>query len=95
MLPIDTILHEACTVLNAAQRHASELSDFGVTDNEIHRFRTLIVYAATNGYTQYKGTRNLSSILHELQTTKDLIQWTAGLKFGMNNSILKEFCMSS
>jgi hypothetical protein len=39
---VDTILREASTILSAAQKHATELSDLGVTEKEIHRLRTLI-----------------------------------------------------
>jgi hypothetical protein len=92
---VDTILREASTILSAAQKHATELSDLGVTEKEIHRLRTLILHAAMHGYTHLRDNESAASVLLDLQETKDLILSIAELKFGTDNSILNEFRMAS
>ncbi len=95
MPPVDHILREASTILSAAQRHATELSDAGVTEKEIHRLRTLILHAAMHRYTRLKDNENAAAVILDLQETKDLILSLAESKFGPNNSILNEFRMAS
>lgn len=95
MHSVDTILREASRVLSAAQKHATELSDYGVTEKEIHQFRTLILYAAMHGYTHLKDHEDASKVLQDLKSAKDLILSTAEMKFGVNNSVLNEFRLAS
>jgi hypothetical protein len=95
MPQVDIILREASTILSAAQRHATELSDLGVTENEIHRLRTLILHAAMHGYTRLKDNENAAAVMLDLQETKDLILSIAELKFGTNATILNEFRLAS
>jgi hypothetical protein len=90
-MTIENILHEASTVLNAAQRHASELKEVGVTDNELHRMLILIANVAIHGYTHLESDLNAAKALHELQIVKDLILWTAEKRFGNDSTVMQEF----
>ena len=89
--PVDIILHEASTVLQAARQHASELSEVGLTDNELNRMRVLITHVAAHSYTSLWNNINIVSEVHELKIVKDVIFRAAEMRFGPTSSILNEF----
>ena len=89
--PVDIILHEASTVLQAARQHASELSEVGLTDNELNRMRLLITHVAAHSYTSLWNNINITAEVHELKIVKDVIFRAAEMRFGPTSSILNEF----
>jgi len=89
--PVDIILHEASTVLQAARQHALELSEVGLTDNELNRMRVLITHVAAHSYTTLWSNINITAEVHELKIVKDVIFRAAEMRFGPTSSILNEF----
>ena len=89
--PVDIILHEASTVLQAARQHALELSELGLTDNELNRMRVLITHVAAHSYTTLWSNINITAEVHELKIVKDVIFRAAEMRFGPTSSILNEF----
>ena len=89
--PVDIILHEASTVLQAARQHALELSEVGLTDNELNRMRLLITHVAAHSYTSLWNNINITAEVHELKIVKDVIFRAAEMRFGPTSSILNEF----
>jgi hypothetical protein len=90
-ISVDIILHEASTVLQAARLHASELSEVGLTDNELNRMRTLITRVAAHSYTSLWHNINITAEVHELKIVKDVIFRAAEIRFGNTNEVLNEF----
>jgi hypothetical protein len=90
-MPVDIILHEATTILQAARQHALELSEVGLTDNELNRMRFLITHVAAHTYTSLWNNINITAEVHELRIVKDVIFRAAEMRFGSTNSILNEF----
>jgi hypothetical protein len=89
--PVDIILHEASTVLHAARQHASELSEVGLTDNELSRMRLLITHVAAHSYTSLWNNINITAEVHELKIVKDIIYRAAEIRFGNAKEVLSEF----
>jgi hypothetical protein len=90
-MPIDIILREASTVLQAARMHASELSEVGLTDNELNRMRVLITRVAAHSYTTLWKDINIRAEVHELNIVKEVIFRAAEMRFGRANDVLIEF----
>ena len=90
-MSIGNILHEASIVLNATERHASELSEVGVTNDDIHLMRVLITRIAVHSYTTLENNADVNSELRELQIVKEVIIRMAERRFGHTNKILGEF----
>jgi hypothetical protein len=90
-MPVDIILHEATTILQAARQHALELSEVGLTDNELNRMRFLITHVAAHTYTSLWNNINITAEVHELRIVKDVIFRAAEMRFGPTSSILNEF----
>jgi hypothetical protein len=90
-IPVDIILHEASTVLQAARQHAVELSEVGLTDNELNRMRVLITRVAAHSYTTLWHDINISAEIRELKIVKDVILRAAEIRFGHVNEVLMEF----
>jgi hypothetical protein len=90
--PVDIVLHEASTVLKAAQKHAAALSEIGVTDSELCHLRRLIARVAAYHLTLPEHRTNVVAELHELQFAKEVILRTVELKFGSASDIFMEFC---
>jgi hypothetical protein len=91
----ETILHEASTVLQAAQRYASELSDVGVTDDEFHLMSVLIAHVAVHCYTSLNNSQNITAEVRELKILKEVIYRTAEMRFGHTSNVLNEFKYST
>jgi hypothetical protein len=87
----ETILHEASAVLQAALRHASELSEVGVTADDLHLMRVLITHVAVHSYTSLEKNTNVTAEVRELQIIKEVILRTAEMRFGHTNNVLNEF----
>ena len=87
----ETVLHEASTVLQAALRHASELSEVGVTADDLHLMRVLITHVAVHSYTSLEKNTNVTAEIRELQIIKEVILRTAEMRFGHTNNVLNEF----
>ncbi len=90
-IPVDIILHEASTVLQAARQHAAELSEVGLTNNELNRMRVLITRVAAHSYTTLWHDINISAEIRELKIVKDVILRAAEMRFGHTKDVLTEF----
>jgi hypothetical protein len=90
-MSIDKILHEASTVLYAAQRYLSELSEVGKIDHDIHRMRVLITRVAVHSYTDLESNKNVSAEVRELQDVKEIVLRKAKQRFGNTSEVLSEF----
>jgi hypothetical protein len=90
-ISVELILHEASTVLQAARLHASELSEVGLTDNELDRMRLLITHVAAHSYTTLWSNINVTAEVRELKIVKDVIFRAAEMRFGHTNKVLNEF----
>ena len=90
-MPVEIILREASTILQAARQHASELSEVGLTDNELNRMRVLITRIAAHSYTSMWHDVNIGAEVHELKIVKDVIYRAAEMRFGRTNEVLREF----
>jgi hypothetical protein len=88
---IDTILHEATTVLGAAMRYSDKLSEVGTIDQELHRMRILITRVAVHSYTDLEKNTNISAEVRELQDIKEVILRAAEQRFGSTSKVLSEF----
>jgi hypothetical protein len=89
--PIEVILREATTVLQAARQHAIELSEVGLTDNELDRMRILITHVAAHSYTSLWSNINVAAEVNELKIVKEVIFRAAEMRFGHSNKVLSEF----
>lgn len=89
---IGVLLNEASTVVNVAQRYASELSEIGINDFELQRMRTLIARVAAHYHKRKENKTNVVPELRELQFKKEVILKAVELKFGPTSAVLKEFC---
>lgn len=89
---IRVILNEASTVVNVAQRYASELSEIGIHNHELERMRTLIGTIAAHYHKREENKKNMVPELRELQFKKEVILKAVELKFGPTSPVLKEFC---
>ena len=90
-IPVDIILREASTALQAAQQHALELSEVGLTDNELNRMRVLITRVAAHSYTSLWSNVNVSAEVRELKIARDIILRAAEMRFGSAHEVLIEF----
>ena len=90
-LSAEIILHEASTVLQAALRYAKELSEVGVTDNDLHCMRNLITHVAAHSYTTLEKNANVNAEMRDLKILKEVIFRTAEMRFGQSSNVLKEF----
>jgi hypothetical protein len=90
-MSIDNILHEASTVLYATQRHASELLEVGVTEDEIHQMRVLITHVAAHSYTSIENNTDINTEVRDLKIYKEVIVRMAEIRFGHTNNVLSEF----
>lgn len=90
-MSIIKILHEASTVLNAALRYSSELSEIGMIDHELHRMRVLITRVAAHSYTTIGNNTNIMAEVRELQDIKDVVLKAAEQRFGSTSNVLNEF----
>jgi hypothetical protein len=88
---IEVILREATTVLQAARQHATELSEVGLTDNELDRMRILITHVAAHSYTSLWSNINVVAEVKELKIVKEVIFRAAEMRFGHSNKVLSEF----
>jgi len=88
---IDSILHEATTVLQAARHHALELSEVGVSNDEFHRMRVLIVRVAASSYTSLGNKIDFLNEVRELKIVKEVILRAAEMRFGHTSNVLSEF----
>ena len=91
----ETILHEASTVLQAAQRHAAELSGLGVTDKEFRLMSSLIAHVAVYCYTSLDKSMDITAEVHKLKILKEVIYRTAEMRFGHTSTVLNEFKYSA
>ncbi|MGD1043778.1 MAG: hypothetical protein ABR936_00470 [Bacteroidota bacterium] len=91
LMSAEKILHEASTVFQAARKHASELSERGVTDDEFHSMRVLITRVAAHTYTSFGNNSNFSTELRDLKIYKEVIYRTAEMRFGHTSNVLNEF----
>ena len=91
-MSILTALHEATSLLAAAERYASVLSEGGITEHELHQLRVIIVRVAAYSYIYAGKGRSVAKELDELQALKESIVRTIADKFGNNSSVLREFC---
>ena len=91
VMSADIILHEASVVLQAAIRHASELSEVGVTEDELHLMRVLITHVAAHNYTSLANNINFTTEVRDLRIVKEVIFRTAEMRFGHTNKVLSEF----
>jgi hypothetical protein len=89
---IRVILNEALTVVNVAQRYASELSEIGIHSTELQRMRTLIGTIDAHYHKRKENKTNVVPELRELQFKKEVILKAVELKFGPTSPVLKEFC---
>lgn len=69
----------------------SELSEVGLTDNELNRMRVLITHVAAHSYTSLWNNINITAEVHELKIVKDIIFRAAEIRFGNTNEVLSEF----
>jgi hypothetical protein len=90
-MSVAIILREASTVLQAARQHASELSEVGLTDNELDRMRILITHVAAHSYTSLWNDINVTAEVRELNIVKEVIFRAAEMRFGHTNNVLNEF----
>jgi hypothetical protein len=90
-MTIDKILHDASTVLDAALRHSSELSEVSTIENKIHHMRVLISRVAAHSYTTIEKNANIKAEVHELQSMKESILSIAKQRFGSSSTVLDEF----
>ena len=91
MLSVDRVLHEATTVLQAAREHAVELSEVGVTSEEFHLMRVLIVRVAAHNYTSLEKKPDDIDEVKELNIVKEVIFRAAEIRFGHTSNVLNEF----
>jgi hypothetical protein len=91
ILSVDRVLHEATTVLQAAREHASELSEVGVTSDEFHLMRVLIVRVAAHSYTSLEKKPDNTDEVRELNIVKEVILRAAEMRFGPTSNVLNEF----
>jgi hypothetical protein len=91
-MSILTALHEAASLLAAAERYASVLPEGGLTEHELHRLRVIVVKFAAHRYLYAERGQNIAKELDELQALKKSIVRTIADKFGNESSVLKEFC---
>ncbi len=94
-MSILTALHEATSLLAAAERYASVLSEGGITEHELHQLRVIIVKVAAHSYIYAGDGKSVAKELDELQALKESIVQTIADKFGHNSSVLKEFCAAA
>lgn len=90
-MSIDKILHEASTVLNAASRYSSELSEVGKMDHELHGMRVLITRIAVHSYTKIENNTNVTAEVRELLNVKRVILSAAEQRFGSASKVFNEF----
>jgi hypothetical protein len=90
-MSIDRILHEASTVLSAAMRHSSELSEVGKIDQALYRMRVLITTVAAHTYSSLGKNANVTEEVDELQNVKDMVLRAAEKRFGSASIVLNEF----
>ncbi len=94
-MSILTALHEATSLLAAAERYASVLSEGGITEQELHQLRVIIVKVAAQSYMYAGDGRSVAKELDQLQALKESIVRTVADKFGNDSSVLKEFCAAA
>lgn len=94
-MSILTALHEATSLLAAAERYASVLSEGGITENEIHQLRLIVVKVAAHSYIYAGNGAGIAKELDELHVLKESILRTIAEKFGNNSSVLREFCTAA
>ncbi len=94
-MSILTALHEATSLLAAAERYASVLSEGGITEQELHQLRVIIVKVAAQSYMYAGDGRSVAKELDQLQALKESIVRTVADKFGNDSSVLKEFCAAT
>lgn len=90
-MSVDMILHEASTVLQATRQHAAELSEVGVSDEEIHLMRVLITRVAAHNYTSLGNKVDFLDEVRELKIVKEVIVRMAEMRFGHTSNVLSEF----
>jgi hypothetical protein len=90
-MSVDKILHEASVVLQAARQHATELSEVGVSDEEIHLMRVLITRVAAHNYTSLGNKIDFLDEVRELKIVKEVIVRMAEMRFGHTSNTLNEF----
>jgi hypothetical protein len=90
-MSVDMILHEASTVLQATRQHAAELSEVGVSDEEIHLMRVLITRVAAHNYTSLGNKIDFLDEVRELKIVKEVIVRMAEMRFGHTSNVLNEF----
>jgi hypothetical protein len=95
IISAEKILHEATAVFQAARQHASELSEVGVTDEEIHSMRVLITYVAAHTYTSLGTNINFATEVRDLKIYKEVIVRMAEMRFGHTSNVLSEFKYSA
>ncbi len=91
-MSILTALHEATSLLAAAERYASLFSEGGITEHELQQLRVIIVKVAAHSYIYGGNGRSIAKELNELQALKESIVRTITEKLGHNSSVLREFC---
>jgi hypothetical protein len=94
-MSILTALHEATSLLAAAERYASILSEAGITARELQQLRVIIVKVAAHSYIYAGNGKNIAKELDELRVLKESIVRIIAEKFGNNSSVLKEFCAAA
>jgi len=90
-MSVDIILREASTVLQAAKRYKSELTEAGLTNSHLHQMSVLITRVAAHSYTAFENNHNVATELHELQDVKNTILSTAIQRFGSEGTELHDF----
>jgi hypothetical protein len=94
-MSILTALHEATSLLAAAERYASVLSEGGITEHELHQLRVIVVKVAAHSYIYAGNGQSIAKELDELQALKKSIVRTIADKFGDDSSVLREFCAAA
>lgn len=90
-MSVERILREASTVLTAAMRYSSQLSEVNKIDNELHKMRVLITKVAAHSYSSLGNNDSLSTEVGELENVKNVILKIAEKRFGNSSQVLSEF----
>jgi hypothetical protein len=90
-MSIDRILQEASTVLSAASRYSTELSEVSKIEHALCRMRILITTVAAHTYSSFGKDANIAAEVDELQHVKNALLRIAEQRFGSTSHVLNEF----